>query len=68
MNSFLGVTPFVWCVAAIAVLSLSGLPIGLSMLAASVVYLFVSGQDVGLAAEQIVQGLTNSRCSSWPAS
>jgi C4-dicarboxylate transporter, DctM subunit len=60
MNAFWGLTPFVWCVLFILVLSLSGLPIGLSMLGASVVYLMVSGQDVGLAAEQIVQGLTNS--------
>ncbi|MBL8325247.1 MAG: TRAP transporter large permease [Rubrivivax sp.] len=44
----------------IVAFSLSGLPIGLSMLGASVVYLMISGQDVGLAAEQIVQGLTNS--------
>lgn len=59
MTSFLGLTPFVWCVLWIVLLSLSGLPIGLSMLGASIVYLIVSGQDVGLAAEQIVQGLTN---------
>ncbi|MFN0184342.1 MAG: TRAP transporter large permease, partial [Aquabacterium sp.] len=52
-------TPFVWCVGFILLLSLSGVPIGLSMLGASVVYLMISGQDVGLAAEQIVQGLTN---------
>ena len=59
MPSFLGLSPFVWCVLLILSLSLSGLPIGLSMLGASVVYLMISGQDVGLAAEQIVQGLVN---------
>jgi tripartite ATP-independent transporter DctM subunit len=59
MTGFLGLTPFVWCVIFILLLSLSGLPIGLSMLGASIVYLMISGQDVGLAAEQIVQGLTN---------
>ncbi len=59
MTTFLGLTPFVWCVLCIALLSLSGLPIGLSMLGASIVYLILSGQDIGLAAEQIVQGLTN---------
>ena len=59
MQSFLGLSPFVWCVLLILGLSLSGLPIGLSMLGASVVYLLISGQDVGLAAEQIVQGLVN---------
>jgi len=60
VNTFLGLSPFVWCITLIVVFSLSGLPIGLSMLGASVVYLMISGQDVGLAAEQIVQGLTNS--------
>ena len=60
MSGFLGLTPFTICVLMILVFSLSGLPIGLSMLGASVVYLMVSGQDMGLAAEQILQGLTNS--------
>jgi C4-dicarboxylate transporter, DctM subunit len=60
LSNFLGLTPFVWCVAAILTLSLFGLPIGLSMLGASILYLIVSGQDVGLAAEQILNGLTNS--------
>ncbi|MEN9539497.1 MAG: Neu5Ac permease, partial [Pseudomonadota bacterium] len=53
-------TPFAWCVAIIFALSLCGLPIGLSMIGASVVYLFMSGQDVGIAAEQILNGLTNT--------
>jgi C4-dicarboxylate transporter, DctM subunit len=60
MKTVLGLTPFMWCVMAILGLSLSGLPIGLSMLGASVLYLMVSGQDVGLAAEQILNGMTNS--------
>jgi C4-dicarboxylate transporter, DctM subunit len=60
MSLFLGLSPFVWCVIAIVGLSLFGLPIGLSMLGASIMYLLVSGQDVGLAAEQILNGLTNS--------
>ena len=60
MSGYLGLTPFTICVLMILVFSLSGLPIGLSMLGASVVYLMVSGQDMGLAAEQILQGLTNS--------
>ncbi len=59
MTTVLGLSPFVWCVLLILGLSLSGVPIGLSMLGASVVYLLISGQDVGLAAEQIVQGLIN---------
>jgi tripartite ATP-independent transporter DctM subunit len=47
-------------VMAIVVLSVLGLPIGLSMLGASVLYLMVTGQDIGLAAEQVLQGLNNS--------
>lgn len=60
MMTFLGLTPFAWCVIAILGFSLFGLPIGLSMLGASIMYLIVSGQDVGLAAEQVLNGLTNS--------
>jgi C4-dicarboxylate transporter, DctM subunit len=60
MNTFLGMTPFMLCTALIIVFSLSGLPIGLSMLGASIVYLLASGQDMALASEQIMQGLTNS--------
>lgn len=53
-------TPFSWCVTAIVVLSLLGLPIGLSMIGGSILYLWFSGQDMGIAAEQLVQGLNNS--------
>ena len=53
-------SPFSWCVLSILVLSLVGLPIGLSMIVGSVFYLAVSGQDMGIAAEQMVQGLNNS--------
>ncbi len=60
MSALLGLSPFTWCVLAILGLSLFGLPIGLSMLGASVFYLLISGQDVGIAAEQILNGLTNS--------
>ena len=60
MSAFLGLSPFTWCVLAILGLSLFGLPIGLSMLGASVFYLLISGQDIGIAAEQILNGLTNS--------
>jgi C4-dicarboxylate transporter, DctM subunit len=56
----LGLTPFIWCIVCIVVLSLCGLPIGMSMIASSVMYLFISGQDVGIASEQILNGLTNS--------
>lgn len=53
-------SPFGWCVLGIGVLSLLGLPIGLSMIGGSVLYLAISGQDIGIAAEQLVQGLTNT--------
>jgi C4-dicarboxylate transporter, DctM subunit len=53
-------TPFGWCIFLIVVLTLCGLPIGLSMLGASIVYLMMAGLDVGLAAEQLLQGLTNT--------
>src|SRR5216117_304083 len=37
-----------------------GLPIGHSMIAASILYLLLSGLDLGTAAEQILNGLFNS--------
>lgn len=57
MNLF---SPFAITVYLIVSLSLLGLPIGLSMLASSIVYLLVTGQDMGIAAEQLLQGLNNS--------
>jgi len=53
-------SPFGWCVLAIAALSLLGLPIGLSMIGGSILYLALSGQDIGIAAEQLLQGLSNT--------
>ena len=41
-------------------LALLGLPIGLSMIGASIFYLLVAGLDPGTAAEQILNGLYNS--------
>lgn len=52
--------PFAWTLVAIVLLSVMGLPIGLSMITGSVVYLMVTGQDLSLAAEQLLQGLFNS--------
>ncbi|MDR7148412.1 tripartite ATP-independent transporter DctM subunit [Hydrogenophaga palleronii] len=57
MNFF---SPFALTVYLIFALSLMGLPIGLSMIASSVVYLFITGQDMGIAAEQLLQGLNNT--------
>ncbi len=54
------VSPFSMTVMLIVVLSLLGLPIGLSMIGGSVMYLLVTGQDIGIAAEQLLQGLYNS--------
>ena len=51
---------FTLCIVVLIVLALLGLPIGLSMIAASVFYFIVAGLDVGTAAEQILNGLFNS--------
>jgi len=52
--------PFAACLAAILVLSLLGLPIGHAMIAASVLYLYVKGIDLGTAAEQLLNGMYSS--------
>ena len=41
-------------------LTMFGAPIGLSMIGASIFYLFFVGQDIGIAAEQLLQGIYNS--------
>ena len=51
---------FTLCIVVLVVLALLGLPIGLSMIAASVFYFVIAGLDVGTAAEQILNGLFNS--------
>jgi C4-dicarboxylate transporter DctM subunit len=53
-------SPFALTVWALVALSLLGLPIGHAMIAASILYLFLAGQDMGLAAEQLLNGLYNS--------
>jgi C4-dicarboxylate transporter DctM subunit len=53
-------SPFALALAAIVVLSLLGLPIGLSMIGASVLYLFLKGADMGTAAEQLLNGTYGS--------
>ena len=57
MNLF---SPFAITVYLIISMSLLGVPIGLSMVASSVMYLLITGQDMGIAAEQLLQGLNNS--------
>ena len=53
-------TPFAICIIAITVLAALGLPIGHSMIVASVLYLFLAGLDPGTVAEQLLNGLFNS--------
>ncbi len=51
-----------WSIALVAItlLSLLGLPIGHAMIAGSVLYLLLAGQDMGIAAEQILNGMYNN--------
>ena len=53
-------TPFTMCIVVLVGLAVLGLPIGLSMLTASVFYLLLAGLDLGTAAEQVLNGLYNS--------
>jgi C4-dicarboxylate transporter, DctM subunit len=53
-------TPFAMCIIVLVSLAVLGLPIGLSMLGASIFYLAFTGLDLGTAAEQILNGLYNS--------
>jgi tripartite ATP-independent transporter DctM subunit len=53
-------SPFSLCVMAIVALTLLGLPIGHAMIGGSVLYLWVTGLDIGTAAEQLCNGMYNS--------
>ena len=53
-------SPFALCIITIVSLGALGLPIGHSMIVASIFYLLLSGLDLGTAAEQILNGLFNS--------
>ena len=53
-------TPFLALVVVTFALAAIGAPIALSMIAGATVYLALAGQDMGLAAEQILQGLYES--------
>ena len=53
-------SPFAICIVTIVLLGILGLPIGHAMIAASILYLLLSGLDLGTAAEQILNGLFNS--------
>ncbi|WP_157014420.1 TRAP transporter large permease [Mesorhizobium xinjiangense] len=51
---------FLLCLLVLFVLAGIGTPIAHSMIVAAVVFLAVKGQDLGLAAEQVIQGLYDS--------
>ena len=51
---------FTLCLIALFGLAAIGAPIAHSMIVAAVVYLAVAGQDLGLAAEQMIQGIYDS--------
>src|SRR6266498_3449557 len=53
-------SPFWLCILAITLLAALGLPIGHAMIVSSILYLLLSGLDLGTAAEQILNGLFNS--------
>jgi C4-dicarboxylate transporter, DctM subunit len=53
-------SPFTLCIVALVALASLGLPIGLSMIGASILYLFLASLDLGTAAEQILNGLYHS--------
>ena len=53
-------SPFSLCVIAIVALTLLGLPIGHAMIGGSVLYLLMTGLDVGTAAEQLSNGMYSS--------
>jgi len=53
-------SPFTLCIIVLVLLAVLGLPIGLSMIGASIFYLLLAGLDLGTAAEQILNGLYSS--------
>jgi tripartite ATP-independent transporter DctM subunit len=53
-------SPFSLSIYAIVALALFGLPIGYSMIAATILYLLLMGLDLSTAGEQIMNGMLNS--------
>jgi C4-dicarboxylate transporter, DctM subunit len=53
-------SPFSICIVAITVLALFGLPVGYAMIAGSIAYLLLAGQDLGTVAEQLLNGMYQS--------
>jgi C4-dicarboxylate transporter DctM subunit len=54
-------SPFALAVLAIVMLSLAGLPVGYSMIGGSILWLLMKGQDMGTAAEQLLNGMMTSQ-------
>src|SRR3954464_10533330 len=54
-------SPFFLAIIAIVGLSIMGLPVAFSMIAGSILWLFVSGRDMGTAAEQLLNGMMASQ-------
>jgi len=54
-------SPLFLAIAAIVGLSIMGLPVAFSMIAGSILWLFVSGRDMGTAAEQLLNGMMASQ-------
>lgn len=52
--------PFTLTLWSLIGLTLLGLPIGHAMIGATILYLLLAGQDMGIAAEQLLNGLYNS--------
>jgi C4-dicarboxylate transporter DctM subunit len=55
------VSPFALSLAVILGLSIAGLPVGLAMIGGSILYLLAAGQDMGTAAEQLLNGMMGSQ-------
>ncbi len=53
-------SPFSLCLVSIVALAVLGLPVGYAMITGSIIYLLVAGQDMSIAAEQLLQGLRGS--------
>jgi len=54
-------SPFALALIAILVLSVVGMPLGLAMIGGSILWLFLSGLDMGTAAEQLLNGMMGSQ-------
>jgi tripartite ATP-independent transporter DctM subunit len=54
-------SPFALALIAIVSLSMLGLPVGHAMIAGSILWLFLSGLDMGTAAEQLLNGMMGSQ-------